>query len=81
MQQHSELSHVQHCDGSNASDVSVQKVKLTGHTSKNNNKSFYNVVKLIVICLKVIFIVLKLFLAVVTLRLMCLNALTLQLKH
>ena len=27
MQQHSELSRVQHCDSSNASDISVQKVK------------------------------------------------------
>ena len=30
MQQHSELSLVQHCHGSNASDISVQKVKLMG---------------------------------------------------
>ena len=30
MQQHSELSRVQHCDSSNASDISVQKVKFTG---------------------------------------------------
>ena len=30
MQQHSGLSCVQHCDGSNVSDISVQKVKLTG---------------------------------------------------
>ena len=27
MQQHSELSRVKICDGSNASDISVQKVK------------------------------------------------------
>ena len=30
MQQHNELSHVQHCDSSNASDISVKKVKKTG---------------------------------------------------
>ena len=51
MQQHSELSRVQHCDSSNTSDISVQKVKSQVHTSKNNNNSFYNVVKLIVTCL------------------------------
>ena len=30
MQQYSELLRVQHCDGSNAIDISVQKVKSTG---------------------------------------------------
>ena len=30
MQQHSVLLYVQHCDGSNMTDLSVQKVKLTG---------------------------------------------------
>ena len=30
MQQHSELSRVQHCDSSNASDISVKKVKSIG---------------------------------------------------
>ena len=30
MQQHSKLSRVQHCDSSNMSDVSKQKVKLQG---------------------------------------------------
>ena len=30
MQQHGELSRVQHCDSSSASDISVQKVKSTG---------------------------------------------------
>ena len=30
MQQHSEFLCVQHCDGSNVNDISVQKVKSTG---------------------------------------------------
>ena len=68
MQQYSEPSYVQHCNGSNISDLSMKKMKLKEHTSKKNSNNYYYVDKLVVTYLNVIFIVPKLWLEVVMLR-------------
>ena len=71
MQQHSKLSHVQHCDGSNASDRSVSKSEIDRCTLvRIIIISYYNVAQIqLLTCLKVTLIVPKLLLAIVILSL------------
>ena len=61
---------MQHCDSSNVSDISEQKVKLTRCILvRKKNKSYYSLVKLIVTYLKVVLIMPKLLLVVAILSL------------